>query len=203
MGIFNHKFIDVKDEQLMSLSKEGNQAAFEVLYDRYKQRLINFFYRMLGGNSDKAQDFLQETFLRVVRNMSCFCEEKNFSSWIFTIAHNLCKNEYRRLEVRRIIENSEEIEQVGIGAEESNRNIENRIDYINFQNALFKELNLLDSEKFCTFVLRYLENFSIKEISEIMSCSEGTVKSRLFYTTKKIADRLKKFNPNIFGEQFT
>ena len=200
MEIFNRKYIDVEDEQLMSLSQDGNQAAFEVLYERYKQRLFNFFFRMLGGQSEKAQDFLQDTFLRVVRNLSSFRKEEKFSSWIFTIAHNLCKNEYRRLEVRRIVENSKNIDQVVMESEDIN-NIENRLDNLNFQNALSKELNRLDSEKFCTFVLRYIENFSIKEIAEIMSCSQGTVKSRLFYTTKKIADRLKYFNPNIFGEK--
>jgi RNA polymerase sigma-70 factor (ECF subfamily) len=180
----------------MVLSQKGNRYAFEALYERYKDRLLHFFYRMLNSRSDKAQDFLQDTFFNVLRNLDKFCSDKKFSSWIYTIAHNLCKNEYRRIEVRSNVQSYENLDYTALPFENCDSFIEDQIDLASFQNALKKELSKLDPEKYCTFILRFQENFSIKEISEIMDCSDGTVKSRLFYATKIITDKLKYFNPN-------
>jgi len=71
----------------------------------------------------------------------------------------------------------------------------NNLDQQIFNEALFKELDKMDYLKKETFVLRYMDDLSIKEISNVMDCSEGTVKSRLFYTLKKLSPKLSAFNP--------
>ncbi|MDP7122228.1 MAG: sigma-70 family RNA polymerase sigma factor, partial [Candidatus Marinimicrobia bacterium] len=76
-------------------------SAFDELYARYSSRLFHYFYRMLGGNPEKARDFLQDIFFKIVENPDRFHTGNRFSSWVFTIAHNMCKNEYRRLDVRK------------------------------------------------------------------------------------------------------
>lgn len=180
----------------MVLIQSGDSDAFETLYERYKQRLLYFFYRMLNGDVELTQDFLQETFLRMIDSLATFQPGRRFSPWIYTIAHNLCKNEYRRLGVRSIMERSEKMEELTRDTRAGDNSVDEKIDSANFKKALEKELRKLEVKKGCTFVLRYYENCSIKEIAEIMSCSEGTVKSRLFYAAKKIATQLKEFDPS-------
>jgi len=192
----NHKYKKLADEQLMELIKQHNTAAFDELYKRYSQRLLLFLYRSLGGNEDNAQDFLQEIFLKIVEKPDLFYTDRKFSTWVFTIAHNLCKNEYRRREVRKVVENSADIDSVTVNINNEYFYAEQIIDQKLFRSALYKELDNFDADRRNIFILRHQQNFTIKEISEILGCSEGTVKSRLFYISKKLAQKLNEFNPN-------
>ena len=95
----------LSDEELMILVAAGKTADLKELYNRYNKKLLYYFYRMMGGDEDKAQDLLQEVFLKVIDKSYQFNANLKFSTWIFTIASNLCKNEYRSKKVREIIEN--------------------------------------------------------------------------------------------------
>jgi len=182
----------------MSLLPSGDTHAFDVIYDRYSGRLLHYFFKMFGGNEAKAQDFLQSLFLKLVEKPNKFRSNFNFNTWIYTIAHNMCKNEYRKQDIRKKrvydLENnySDKYEAV------VKNDVENKLDYDKFRNALNTELDKIDPDHRSTFILRFQENLSIKEIKDILGCSEGTVKSRLFYTTRKLAKSLKVFNPYKF-----
>lgn len=193
MSIFKYKFRKFRDEQLMVYLQRGDISAFNELYNRYSNNLLHYFFRMLGGNEAKAQDFLQDTFLKIVEKPGLFRPEQKFSTWIFTIAHNLCKNEYRRMQVRSIIDNKPDMDEIPQSSETDYHYAEYSVDKKIFENALSSELAKVDSAHRSVFILRYQQNLSIKEISEILNVSEGTIKSRLFYTTRKLADRLKAF----------
>jgi RNA polymerase sigma-70 factor (ECF subfamily) len=116
---------------------------------------------------------------------------RKFSTWIFSIAHNMCKNEYRRWEIRQFVEI--DFDAIRYDTESA---IE-RIDREDFKRILAAELDAMDEDHRAAFLLRYEENFSIREISDVLNCPEGTVKSRLYYTARKLAARLKNFNPNV------
>jgi RNA polymerase sigma-70 factor (ECF subfamily) len=191
-----NKYKSQQDESLMQLLKKGNTQAFDELYNRYSNRLLHYFYRMLGNNEEKAQDFLQDLFLKVVEKPELFDTKKRFSTWLFTVASNMCKNEYRRLSVRA--NGSTFLGDFNATANDIVMpNIDRLIDAKMFNELLLDEVATLSEIKRDTFLLRYQEHFSIKEISEILNCSEGTVKSRLFYTIKKLAQKLQAFNPSI------
>ena len=175
--------------------QQGDTSALNELYDRYSQRLLFYFCRALGNDTEKAQDFLQEIFLRIIEKPDLFCPRKKFSTWIFTVADNLCKNEYRRLRVRGIVDTDIDIDSLTVNPENVNLSEGDEVDQKSFERVLFKELERIHPGHRSTFLLRYQQNLSIKQISEILECSEGTVKSRLFYTVRKLASRLKEFNP--------
>lgn len=175
---------------------KGNIPAFDELYNRYSKRLLYYFYRMLSGDEEKAQDFLQDLFLKLVEKAALFDPVKNFSSWIFTIAFNMCKNEYRNRKVRNIFDKNYDPDSFTAHTANDPFIAEKKLDQEFFKNAILLELDKLDEKQRSTFLLKYQENFTIKEISNILGCSEGTTKSRLFYTTKKLADRLKLFDLN-------
>ena len=185
------------DEELMSLIGNGDIVYLKELYHRYSKKMLYYFYRMLGGDEIKAQDFLQDVFLKIIEKADQFNIKMKFSTWIFTIASNLCKNEYRRLKVRETTLNEPDMDQ------HEQLLLNDQVQIINhndFEKAVLHELKKMDPEQSTTFILRYQENLSIKEIGEILNCSPGTVKSRIFYTTKKLASRLKEFNPNTIEE---
>lgn len=195
MSIFRNMSKKLSDERLMELIQRHDTSAFDELYERYSRRLLIYFFRELGGDEEKAQDFLQEVFLKIVEKPELFCTEKSFSAWVFVVAYNMCKNEYRRLGVRRTVNSNSEMEKVTQPSENEYQQIERSVDLKAFHSALIKELHKLEDDHRSTFLLRYQQNFSIKEIGEILGCSEGTVKSRLYYLAKKLSASLQAFNP--------
>jgi RNA polymerase sigma-70 factor (ECF subfamily) len=187
----------LSDEELMSQISIGDNRCIKELYDRYSKKLLHYFYRMLGGDEEKAQDFLQDVFLKIIDKPEKFNQNMKFSTWIFTIATNLCKNEYRRLKVREIITNDcnlDHHEQFEI------TDVLKKIDQDGLERVIQAELKKMDPQKSTTFLLRFQENLSIKEIGQVLNCAPGTVKSRIFYITKKLNKRLREFNPNIIEE---
>lgn len=181
------------DEQLMRLIRNGEPGAVDLLYERYSKRMLFFFYRMLGGHKEKAQDFLQDLFLKVIEKPELFNPDMKFATWLFAVAGNMCKNEYRRMSIR----NHLDIESVPLSAEsrEGGLSQDDRMDWSAFQQELLTELETLSPTERSTFLLRYQEGLSMQEIGDVLQCPEGTVKSRLFNTTRKLASRLKHYHP--------
>lgn len=177
------------DEQLMQLIGRGDQEAFRELYGRHARRLQGFFLRMLEHDSDKAADFTQELFMKVYEQRRRFdARQSDFTTWLYAIAYNLCKNEYRHLEIVR----THRDEQIGrnensIPEKECNYDKEQR------RSQLRKSITSLPTEQRDAFILRYQEELSVKEIAHILNVPEGTVKSRLHYALLKVQKEMKPF----------
>jgi RNA polymerase sigma-70 factor (ECF subfamily) len=195
MPLLKRRYRKRSDEKLMEFIQHGDTSAFDELYHRYSQRLLLYFFRELGCDEQKAQDFLQDAFLKILEKPGLFDPERKFSTWIFTVAYNMCKNEYRRLQAREMVENDVDVEGISQGCESEDHSSEQNVDRKMFEKALLAELEKFDDGHRSAFLLRYQQNLSIREIGEILGCSEGTIKSRLFYTTQKLAAKLKAFNP--------
>lgn len=163
----------------------GCERAFAELYDRYGRRMHSYFYRLLGQDVHRAEDFTQELFLKLIKKGELYDHSRKFSTWLYAVAGNMVKNEYRR------ISRQKPPPEMAEGFEENfSQNIDNQI----FKKHLLEELEQLDDVQRQCFVLRYQEEMSIKEISEIMDCPPGTVKSRLFYTLRNLAAKLRAFS---------
>ena len=191
----HRKYRHYSDETLMERLQEGDASSFDELYRRYSRRLLHYFYRMLNGNGDKAQDFLQDICLTLIEKAHMFNRKGKFSPWVFTIASNMCKNEYRR--------NGKRVPLDCVNLDEhticQDKTIEEEIDQKTFQDFLYRELYKLDCHKKNVFLLRFQEHCTIKEISQILDCAEGTVKSRLFYTIRYLSKKCQHFKKNIRG----
>jgi RNA polymerase sigma-70 factor (ECF subfamily) len=185
------RYKNLDDERLMRLVQKRDAGAFDALYKKYSKAILHYFYRMFKGDENKAQDFLQETFLRVYERSAQFNAEHAFRSWLYTIAHNLCKNEYRRLCNQGDNVHAENIEKRVF---HNDLQQEFRYDQNVFKAALWKELESMEYEQKTTFLLRYQSNLSIKEIAAILNCPQGTIKSRLFNVTQRLADKLLPFS---------
>jgi RNA polymerase sigma-70 factor (ECF subfamily) len=179
----------ITDEELVKKSANGDRRAFEALYDRYSGRVFHYFLNMLGRDEQLAMDFSQELFLKLVHHGKSFDQRRSFKTWFFSMANNMCKNHYRHREVKLRAVN--EMAQNRVEGDKSGRNLDRRA----FKEALDRELDRLDPDRKNFFILRYKYHLSIKEIAEITEMAEGTVKSGLFYTLKKLSTELVAFNP--------
>jgi len=182
--IFRKKNKVFSDSELMQQIVSGDQAAFSELYHRYKGRMYYYFYRMLGSSAELGNDFLQELFLKLIEKPESYNPAYNFSTWFFSIANNMCKNEYRRRGIRQEYQLAESFDP--------------KLDFMNEKSIepdrviekIFQTLDQFGEEHRSAFVLRYREGFSIREVAEILELPEGTVKSRLFYAKKMLAEKL-------------
>jgi RNA polymerase sigma-70 factor, ECF subfamily len=186
----------LSDERLVELlsSKKSNEALTE-LHARYSNKALGYFVRMFHGDINKAQDFVQELFLKILEKHNQFDPNRKFYTWMFTIASNMCKTEYRSSNRVTYSENESDFE---TGADWN----ENIADKESFNTKLKIAISNLEDHHKEAFVLRHIQDLSIAEISTILNISNGTVKSRIFYGTKQIAKELVEFKPTGEGSVF-
>ena len=176
------------------LIRDNDPKALTELYNRYSQKLLGYFINMFNGDVEKGQDFLHDLFLRLMDKKHLFDTNRKFYSWIFTMASNMCKTEFRQPTIKTLTS-----EAMMDHLTEASRN---SIDSRSFKLALKAEISQLSHDHRVVFILRYHQNFNLKDIADITETSYGTVKSRLFYATQKIAKSLKGYQPENDSPQF-
>jgi RNA polymerase sigma-70 factor (ECF subfamily) len=182
----------------MAAFQKGDAAAFEALVRRYETRLWNFLRRFVGEPAT-AEDLLQEVLLRVVRNAAEWEPTAKFSTWVYTIARNLCTDHARRavhrqvvsLESRRKDDSGpillEKLAGQGGDGEStaSSREMIERLDVA---------LAELPEEQREVFLMRELSDLSFAEIAEAVGASVPTVKSRMRYALLRLREALAEFH---------
>lgn len=173
---------DISDEQLARLFSQGNEWAFNELMARYGRKILNYINRMIYDR-DRAEDLLQETFVRVFRNIDRFDTKRKFNTWLYTIAANLAKNEIRKIRRSPLVFCQSLFLNVKSDVIFDELDKGNRPD-LQLYNKQLRELILraveeLPESQRQIFTLRESEGKSYQEIAEILECNIGTVKSRL------------------------
>lgn len=171
------------DTEVVSAFLAGEERAFAELVDRYQGRLLNFVYRTIGDR-DRAEDLVQEAFIRVYRHIGRFDRSKKFSTWVYTIASNLAKNELRNrsrnpLVLFQTIASRFEDEERPLQFEDPESRPDDQFRKRHLQEVVEETVNRLPVHHREVFVLRELEGKSYEEIAEITGANLGTVKSRL------------------------
>lgn len=161
----------------------GEERAFSELVDRYQTRLLNFIYRTIGDR-DRAEDLVQEVFIRVYRHLHRFDRSKKFSTWVYTIASNLAKNELRNrsrnpLVLFTTMQGSNEGEDRPLEFEDATSRPDDMYRHRHLRELVEDTVSKLPEHHREVFVLREIEGKSYEEIAEITDCNLGTVKSRL------------------------
>ena len=175
----------------MTQFKSGTKSAFDEIYRRYAPKIHYYFFKMLNRDKIKAEDFTQDVFMKIIRKPELYDVNRRFSTWIFTIAYNLCKDEYKKLKLRSFEQS--DFEDMKSDSEDAIA----KMDYENLNARIYEEIDKLSEAHRTTVILKYKENFSIKDIAELMNCAEGTVKSRLFYSINKLSKKFKDFDNNM------
>lgn len=191
MKFFRKSISDWTDESLMHAISEGNQHAFTELYERYAGKLRGYFRNMLWRDEEKAEDFVHDLFAKIIQHPALFDTSRSFKTWVFSVASNMCKNEYKRMEVRK-----NTIHGADTSYAVSSENVMNQVQDVQFREEFEEKLQELDEKHRSVFTLRHLDGLALKEIAEILEINEGTVKSRLFYATKFLANELSVYQLN-------
>ncbi|MBA3578836.1 MAG: sigma-70 family RNA polymerase sigma factor [Gemmatimonadaceae bacterium] len=161
----------------------GEERAFEELVVRYQTRLLNFIYRTVGDR-ERAEDLVQEVFIRVYRHLHRFDRSKKFSTWAYTIASNLAKNELRNrsrnpLVLFQTVKKNWQDEDRPLEFEDSSTRPDDMYRKRHLRQVVEESVAKLPEHHRDVFILRELEGKSYEEIAEITGCNLGTVKSRL------------------------
>ena len=159
------------DKELMERFLRGEVEGFNLLVKNYKVRLFSLLYRLVG-NKEEAEDILQETFLRVYRQKESYDFNYSFSTWIYTIALNLCRNLYKRKKKVRFLGMDSLVNHPDPNSE--NIGNKNRLSSI-----LEGAISALPFKYRTVFLLRDVDQLSYEEVASTLNLPLGTVKSRV------------------------
>jgi RNA polymerase sigma-70 factor, ECF subfamily len=172
------------DSGVVASFLEGEKRAFNELVDRYQSRLNNFVYRTTGDR-ERAEDLVQETFIRVYRHIHRFDQSKKFSTWIYTIASNLAKNELRNRSRNPLVlfqtikKNWAASDERPLEWEDNTYRPDDLFRKRHLKQLVESVVDELPTHHREVFILREMEGKTYEEIAEITGCNLGTVKSRL------------------------
>jgi RNA polymerase sigma-70 factor, ECF subfamily len=191
-----YKKEDLSDRDVLFNLVDEDINDFDILVQRYKNRLMNFVYRFVK-DFDVAEDIVQETFLRVFRKRHEYKAIANFSTWIFTIAGNLAKSELRRrkrwkfLSIDAVNEDEKTFELPDTGMEPD------RVTSVKMlEESVQSAIDSLKSKYKEALILRDVEGMSYQQISDIVGVPVGTVKSRVNRARLRIQKKLKGHTPD-------
>ena len=162
----------MEEKELLDKARQGNKHCLNLLLQNNYQMLYGFLIK-LTGDKDLAEDLVQDTLLKASLNITKFRGESKFSSYLIKIGINTHKNYLRKNKIRTEHDDLED----------------DLINHIRFKEAL-NHLNNMSYEKRISFILKHYYGYSIEEISEILKVSEGTTKSRIHNTIKKLRELL-------------
>ena len=183
--------------QLVAAHLAGDGRAFQELVGQYRGRLLNFVNRMIGDR-ERAEDLVQEAFVRVYRHLHRFDHTKKFSTWIYTIASNLAKNELRNrgrspLVFYQSLRPPGEEDQRPLQFEDASTRPDDMYANRHLREMVDATVATLSAHHREVFVLRELEGRSYEEIARLTHCNLGTVKSRLNRARQAFAERIAPF----------
>lgn len=176
------------DTQLINSILDGDRSRFNALVWRWEKPLYNFILRYLG-NKELARDVTQKTFIRAYRNLSKLRDASKFSSWIYQIASNLCKDEIKKRNHHQFIsldliqENSdenglllpEELQQSPAQQPDM------KVNQKQIRNIVQKALEQLPEEQRVVIIMKEYQGLKFKEIAEALNEPLNTIKSRMYY----------------------
>jgi RNA polymerase sigma-70 factor (ECF subfamily) len=174
---------ELDDSGVVAQFLAGEKRAFNELVERYQTRLLNFVYRTTGDR-ERAEDLVQETFIRVYRHLHRFDQTKKFSTWIYTIASNLAKNELRNrsrnpLVLFQAIKKNWDADARPLEWEDNTYRPDDLFRKRHLRRMVESAVSELPEHHRTVFVLREMEGKTYEEIADITKCNLGTVKSRL------------------------
>ncbi len=168
------------DEELVAQSLRGDAESFNQLILRWERPIYALAYRVIGREED-ARDVCQETFLRAFRGLSAFKGQAKFSSWLYRIALNLCRDWIRRERRTPMVQAPDGVDLVEIAVErEPVESIEDYVSRQELSRAVAKAMMSLPEEQRTAIILKEYQGLTFQEIADLLGCPLSTVKTRLY-----------------------
>jgi RNA polymerase sigma-70 factor, ECF subfamily len=168
------------DEELVARSIGGDVDSFNQLVIRWERPIYALAYRVIG-REEEARDVVQETFLRAFRGIGNFRGQAKFSSWVYRIALNLCRDWIRRERRAPIQATPEGVDLVELAAEQGPvESIESLVARNDMSKAVAEAMALLPDEQRTAIILKEYHGMTFQEIADLQGCPLSTVKTRLY-----------------------
>ena len=181
------------DEELILRFQDGDEQAYIELVKRYKDKLINFVFRLVNDR-DQSEDIIQDTMLKLYTHKHYYKNIAKFSTWIYTIAGNFAKTELRKKKTRKVTNNSQ------LGPEDRDYDPPSRdaspqklVERSFINDKIHEAIDRLPEHFKVVTVLRDLEKLPYEEISLIVDVTLGTVKSRINRARLQLQKDLKNY----------
>jgi RNA polymerase sigma-70 factor (ECF subfamily) len=182
------------DEELVARSMSGDLDSFNQLVLRWERPIYALAYRVIGREED-ARDVCQEAFLRAFRALGGFKGQAKFSSWLYRIALNLCRDWIRRERRQPLAQTPEGVDLVELAGEaEDTESIEELVARKEIGAAVAKAMALLPEEQRTAIVLKEYHGLTFQEIADMLDCPLSTVKTRLYQGLTVLRRQLERSN---------
>jgi RNA polymerase sigma-70 factor, ECF subfamily len=178
------------DEELVEACQAGDASAFDVLVARWEDRIRGAAFRFLGSE-EEARDVAQEAFLKAYRALSGFKREARFSSWLYQIATNLCRDRLRRRKTRAMV-SLEALEEAGPVMIETRPGAHERLLERDLAQAVRRAIHALPEEQREVVILKEYQDLTFLEIAQALDVPVSTVKTRLYRGLGQLRLRLER-----------
>ena len=189
---------DDSDESLMLRYRDGDVRAFELLVTRHRKALFNFILRFVRDTA-AAEDVTQETFLRLVKGADAYERQAKFTTWLYTIARNLCVDAARRGKHRKAASLDAPLSDEDGAASlldlvpDTGAGVDRQAQSRELAVRLRQAIEALPDEQREIFLLREVADLQFNEIANVIGCPENTVKSRMRYALEKLREALEEY----------
>ena len=178
----------LSDELLAKGVQQGHHDHLTILVQRYHAPLLRYLFRMGGGNRLPAEDLVQEMFLRLLAGIQHYRYPRPFRPWLYTIAHNLVRDHFKRADTRR----TESLPDDEIDRRQTREmGPDTAVLTQETNQQMIAALEQLPLHQKAAILLRYVEDLSLQEISDILHIPVGTVKSRISLGLKQLRKNLE------------
>jgi RNA polymerase sigma-70 factor (ECF subfamily) len=182
---------ELSDLQLIEEVRNGKRRAFTELMRRYQQRVYWAARRIVGTHED-ADDIVQETFVKAYTALGDFRGESSFFTWLYRIAVNLSLNAVRKRQLVSYLKENEIINRIFPSSDDPSREVEFKETQSRLQEAIAR----LPEKQRAVFVMRYYDEMSYEEISEVMKTSVGGLKANFFHALRKVREYMTDETPS-------
>ena len=180
------------DEELVALSIGGDVESFNQLVVRWERPIYALAYRVIG-REEEARDVVQETFLRAFRGIGNFRGQAKFSSWVYRIALNLCRDWIRRERRTPILPAPEGVDVIELAAEQGPaESIEDLVARNDMSQVVADLMTRLPEEQRTAIILKEYHGMTFQEIADLQGCPLSTVKTRLYQGLSVLRRQLER-----------
>ena len=182
------------DQKLVTRVQKGDRTAFDLLLVKYQNRIASIVSRFVDTPEDIA-DVTQEVFIRAYRSIHSFRGDSAFYTWLFRIAINYAKSFLHKNKSRKAHQESEYSEsQVNCQKLFNLETLENLLSRSELAEGIENALAVMPAELSVALILREFDDLSYEEISKVMDCPVGTVRSRIFRARELLDNTIKSFS---------
>ena len=189
---FTVQALTITDEELVARSMDGDVDSFNQLIKRWERPIYALAYRTLGREED-ARDVCQETFLRAYRAINGFKGQAKFSSWLYRIALNLCRDWMRKQRRQPVVQMPEDVDITELASERGPvESIETLVARKELGRAVAIAMAALPEEQRTAIVLKEYHGLTFQEIADMQGCPLSTVKTRLYQGLSVVRRQLEQ-----------